>query len=165
VGLIDRLALPLPRFLSPRPPPEVTLSNALVFVLTFKSLHFICRTNSSEKPPPPKNELTSCQSFNTVAKEFGAHLTHGLLAGRPNCNIPPLVVYSGQNYWWQMVMPSGKWTFLFSPSSFFLLLLLLYPSQYGDIISLTVSTRVHLVIHIIKETKTKRCVFKSTSMY
>lgn len=46
-----------------------------------------------------------------------------------------------------MNLESGHVSFL--PS-----LLLLYPSQYGDIISLTVSTQVHLVIHIIKETKT-----------
>lgn len=47
-----------------------------------------------------------------------------------------------------MNLESGLVSFL--PPS----LLLLYPSQYGDIISLTVSTQVHLVIHIIKETKT-----------
>lgn len=91
--------------------------------------------------------MTSCQSCNTISKILGP-LKHGLMANKPNCHIPPLAVYSGQ--------PTGgrghefgKWTFFFFPS-----LLLLYPSQYGDIISLTVSTQVHLVIHIIKETKT-----------
>lgn len=70
------------------------------------------------------------------------------MADKSNCNIPLLAMNSGQTaggggheY--------GKWTAFFSSP-----LLILYPSQYGDINSLTVSTQVHLVIHIIKETKT-----------
>lgn len=70
------------------------------------------------------------------------------MANKPNSNIPPLAMYSGQTTGGRG-HEFGKWTY-FSPSS----LLLLYPSQYGDIISLTVSTQIHLVIHIIKETKT-----------
>lgn len=76
------------------------------------------------------------------------------MANKPNCNIPPLAMYSGQTTGGKG-HEFRKWTLFFflffssSPS-----LLLFYPSQYGDIISLTVSTQVHLVIHIIKETKT-----------
>lgn len=93
-------------------------------------------------------KMTSCQSCNIILKILGP-LKHGLMANKPNCNIPPLAMYSGQTTGGRG-HEFGKWTcFLFSPS-----LLLLFPSQYGDIISLTVSTQVHLVIHIIKETKT-----------
>lgn len=92
--------------------------------------------------------MTSCQSCNIISKILGP-LKHGLMANKPNCNIPPhwpciqakLLLEEAMN------LESGLLSFL--PS-----LLLLYPSQYGDIISLTVSTQVHLVIHIIKETKT-----------
>lgn len=93
--------------------------------------------------------MTSCQSCNIISKILGP-LKHGLMANKPNCNIPPLAMYSGQTTGEEeaMNLESGPVSFL--PPS----LLLLYPSQYGDIISLTVSTQVHLVIHIIKETKT-----------
>ncbi len=93
-------------------------------------------------------KMTSCQSCNIISKILGP-LKHGLTANKPNCNIPPMAMYSGQTTGGRG-HEFGKWTCIFSPPSF----LLLYPSQYGDIISLTVSTRVHLVIHIIKETKT-----------
>lgn len=93
-------------------------------------------------------KMTSCQSCNIISKILGP-LKHGLMANKPNCNIPPLAMYSGQTAGGRG-HEFGKWTCFFSspPSSYF------YPSQYGDIISLTVSTQVHLVIHIIKETKT-----------
>lgn len=92
--------------------------------------------------------MTSCQSCYNISKILGP-LKHGLMANKPNCNIPPLAMYSGQTAGGRG-HEFGKWT-AFSPHPS---LLLLYPSQYGDIISLTVSTQVHLVIHIIKETKT-----------
>lgn len=93
-------------------------------------------------------KVTSCQSCNIISKILGP-LKHGLMANKPNCNIPPIGHVFRPNYWWKRPWIWKVDSFLFFPS-----LLLLYPSQYGDIISLTVSTQVHLVIHIIKETKT-----------
>lgn len=93
-------------------------------------------------------KMTSCQSCNIISKILGP-LKHGLMANKPNCNIPPSAMYSGQTTGGRG-HEFGKWTCFFSPppSSYFT------PVKYGDIISLTVSTQVHLVIHIIKETKT-----------
>lgn len=82
------------------------------------------------------------------------------MANRPNCNIPPLVSYSGHIYCWKKAHEFGKWTCFFSS---FPLFLFFYPNQYSNISSLTVSTRVHLDIYIIKETKTTDVFFKFRS--
>lgn len=86
-------------------------------------------------------------------KAFLGPLKHGLMANKPNCKHSPIGHVFRPYNWWKRHEFGKRTFFLFFPPPplpFFFF----YPSQYGDIISLTVSTQVHLVIHIIKETKT-----------
>lgn len=55
--------------------------------------------------------MTSCQSCNTISKILGL-LKHGLLANKPNCNIPPMAMYPGQTSGGRG-HEFGTWTFFF----------------------------------------------------